>query len=62
MRRPVSDDNKKLKGTRRKRSRFVDLAYRLVRSTDPDEQDRLKDALVRSVRRRRARAASADVP
>ena len=34
------------------RRRFIDLAYRLVASTDPDEQGRLKEELVRLVLQR----------
>jgi len=34
------------------RRRFIDLAYRLVASTDPDEQRRLKEELVRLVLQR----------
>jgi hypothetical protein len=40
------------------RERFVDLAYRLVRCTEPDEQHRLKDEVVRKVRARRQRTRS----
>ena len=33
-------------------TRFYDLGYRFVRSTDPEEQDRLKDEIVKAVLRR----------
>ncbi len=34
------------------RRRFIDLAYRLVQSTEPEEQGRLKEELVRLVLQR----------
>jgi hypothetical protein len=74
MRRPVTDDKKKtrrgrtvyrpaagsLTAAEREQERFRELAYRLVYCTDPDEQARLKNEVLRAViKRSRQRAQTA---
>ena len=61
MRRAVTDETKTQKARRSRRKRrgvspaeleqalFRELAYRLVRCTEPEEQMRLKEQVVRSV-------------
>jgi hypothetical protein len=61
MRRPVTDDTKTQKTRRARPGRrgvsaaeleqalFRELAYRLVHCTEPEEQTRLKEQVVRSV-------------
>ena len=50
----MKDDKKTAELERR---RFVDLAYRLVRCTEPEEERRLKEEVLRSVLKRRATRA-----
>ena len=56
----MTNVNKNRKGRKVERAdadqeRFIKLAYRLVRTTEPEEQRRLKDEIVRIVLSRRGR-------
>ena len=59
----ASDDRRGMAAAELERMRFRDLAYRLVHCTDPEEQQRLKGEVVRSILRRRGRPpeASGDI-
>ena len=60
MKRTKKNDNTMTRAQGRAQTQYLDLAYRLVRCIEPEEQTRLKDEVVRSVRKR-GRTPSAGV-